>query len=484
MTNIKMPTTKDEQLAILNDPPKFQAILADSELTKQWDASRFAIAMKEGDFIPRDQMKEQLQITAAEMFGKDGKSPVAHADLDERGRPTLYGKDGQKLSTGHGAIYNKNSTGAKLETTWKPEERFDSIGEYCRAIWLDGAPGTKSQPDYKELTAKLNRNADIQNSFGSEVPGDGGFLIPEVMREDIMQLALEDAIVRPRAMVLPMSTLSLKIPAVDETSRVSSLSGGVTFSYTEEGSSITESQATFNRIELNARKLAGYFQVPNELLSDAPAFSAWFDSRIPAALAWNEDLNFIRGTGNGEPEGFLNSPAMVTVSAEAGQAVGSIVMENIASMYQRMFPESLSRAVWIADIAAFKNLATMGLVVGTGGGPVWQAGGYGMGAAAGPPATLYGRPIIFSEKVPAAGSIGSPGTAGAAGCLSFVDLSYYAIGDRQMAQIAASEHVAFQNDRTAFRILLRSDGRSWIRSALTPHNNGSTLSAFVQMPAQ
>lgn len=482
MTNIKMPTSKSELDNVLKDPEKIQAIFADSDLTKQWNTAQLDIAAREGDYVSKAELKEQLQMTAAEMFGKDGKSPVNHVEL-ENGKPVLYGKDGRKLANGKGAIYNKNAPGARLEKEWKPEEKFHSIGEYCRAIWLDGAPGSKSQPDYKELTAKLSRNADIQNSFGSEVPADGGFLIPEEMREDIMQLALESSVVRPNAMVLPMSTLSLKIPAVDETSRVSSLSGGITFSFTEEGSSITESQAAFSRVELNARKLAGYFQVPNELLADAPAFSAWFDSRIPEALAWWEDLYFMRGTGNGEPEGFLNSPAVVTISAEANQATGSIVLENVASMYQRMFPESLSRAVWIADIGAFRQLATMGLVVGTGGGPSWAAGGYGMGGAAAPPTTLYGRPVIFSEKVPAAGNTITP-TAGNAGCLSFVDLSYYAIGDRQTVQIAASEHVAFQNDRTAFRILERSDGRSWIRAALTPHNNGNTLSAFVQMPAQ
>lgn len=469
-----MPTNKSELDGILNDVDKIQAIYKDPATARQFLDASVAISARETGSEINNQIKEQAQIAVAEFYG-NGKAPNLRVEV-ENGAPVLYAKDGRKISSGKGAVYNRNAPGAALEREWKADEKFESIGEYCQAIRAKGTAGRG--PQSMKLLAKLDRVAEIQenlrNSFGSEVPADGGFLIPEVMREEILQLALEDSVVRPRASVYPMSTLSLKIPAVDETSRVSSLSGGVTFSFTEESTSITESQAAFSVVELNARKLAGYFQVPNELLNDAPAFSAWFDQRIPEALAWWEDVYFMTGTGNGEPEGFLKSPAMISITKETGQASNTIAVENVAGMYQRMLPQSLGKAVWIADIGAFKQLATMGLVVGTGGGPVWQGAGYGQGAVAGPPSTLYGRPIIFSEKVPALGS---------AGCLSFVDLSYYAIGDRQAVQLASSEHVAFQNDRTAFRIIERADGRSWIRQPLTPRNNGNTLSAFVQLPA-
>lgn len=478
MTSIKMPATKDELAVVLNDVEKIKTIFTDANLTKQFNDAQLAISAKEDGAVLNQQIKEQAQITLAEMLGSNGKTPANLTVEVENGKPSLYGKDGKKLHNGKGAIYNKYAPGAELERKWKATENkgleFSSVGEYCQAIFADGSSQGKAYPNSNLLRSKLDKVVEIQNSFGSEVPADGGFLIPEQMREEILQIALESAVVRPNAMVVPMSTLSLKLPAVDETSRVSSLSGGVTFSFTEESSSIAESQAAFSRIELNARKLAGYFQVPNELLADAPAFSGWFDQRIPEALAWYEDLYFMRGTGVGEPEGFLNSPAMITVNGEAGQATGTIVTENIAGMYQRMLPGSIKNAVWIADIAAFKQLATMGLVVGTGGGPVWMTGGYGAGVVGSPPMTIYGRPLIFSEKVPSLGT---------AGCLSFVDLGHYAIGDRQAVQIAASEHVAFQNDRTAYRLIERVDGRSWLRSALTPHNNGSTLSAFVQLAA-
>src|SRR5262249_12487899 len=130
-----------------------------------------------------------------------------------------------------------------------------------------------------------------------------------------------------------------------------------------------------------------YAEIPNELLADASAFSGFFEQRFPVAIAWFEDLGFLLGTGNGEPLGFINGPAVASVSAEAGQPTQTIVWENLVKMYARMLPQSLGSAIWIASIDTFPQLATMALSVGTGGGPVWIGSGYNPGntGASAPP---------------------------------------------------------------------------------------------------
>jgi HK97 family phage major capsid protein len=113
------------------------------------------------------------------------------------------------------------------------------------------------------------------------------------------------------------------------------------------------------------------------------------------------------------------------------------------------------------------ELFTMALSVGTGGSAVYLTN------AAGPaPVTILGRPVIVSEKM---------NTLGTRGDIAFVDLSYYLIGDRQVMQMDASEHVQFVNDMTVFRIISRVDGRPWLQSAITPQYNGPTLSPFVEL---
>jgi HK97 family phage major capsid protein len=120
----------------------------------------------------------------------------------------------------------------------------------------------------------------------------------------------------------------------------------------------------------------------------------------------------------------------------------------------------------------------MALSVGTGGGPVMLGsgmGGLGNSGAQSPPATILGLPMYISEKAP---------DLGTAGCVSLVNLDYYLIGDRQMMDLQVSDQFKFSTDKTAFRLIERVDGRPWIQSALTPHNNSSsTLSPFVQLAA-
>jgi HK97 family phage major capsid protein len=188
---------------------------------------------------------------------------------------------------------------------------------------------------------------------------------------------------------------------------------------------------------------------------------------FPEAIAWFEDIAFIDGSGVGEPLGFLNSPAMVSVSKETGQAATTIVWENLVKMYSRMLPSSLNNAVWIAHIDTFPELATMSLSVGTGGSAIWLSNGVGA-----PPMSILGRPVIFSEKME---------TLGTAGDIVLADLSHYLIGDRQAIQADTSPHYRFQTDMTSMRFIERVDGRPWLQSAITPQTGSNTLSPFVQL---
>ena len=487
MGKLKVPTDGDGLRELLSDPARLKAHFSPEAIadgtTKEFLDSYAAIYAKKNPDV-QDDVKTQVQSALFDMIRDNGggRSPLldlagnGKAPISFRaGRPSLdLSADGSgAVSRGRGAVYNKWSPGAQFEKTYREEDRFGSIGEYCQAIREEARPSAAN--NRKDLLQKLENVRQFQNSFGSEEPGAGGFLIPEIMRSELLQLALEDTVVRSRATVIPMSTLRVPIPTVDDISHTSSLFGGVQFYWAEESASLTESQATFGKVVLDAKKLTGFFKVPNELLADAPAFSGWFDSRIPAGLAWAEDVAFLTETGDGTPQGVISCPAAVIVNKEVGQASGTIVWENIVSMYQRMLPSSLKTAVWVADIGTFRELATMALSVGTGGGPIWIGSYGGPNGTDVPPMTILGRPVIFTEKVPALGTTGD---------ISFLDLSYYLIGDRQSVAVASSDQYAFQNDQTAYRIIERVDGRPWLQSTLTPHNGGNTLSAYVQLQAR
>ncbi len=314
-------------------------------------------------------------------------------------------------------------------------------------------------------------NLAVRNDYSSLDPSSGGFLIPEAFRSGLLMESLETSIVRPLATVLPMGSARLLVPVVDSTSNVSSVFGGVVGYWTAEGAELAESEAKFGRVVLDAKKLTARSDVPNELLMDnAGALDVMLTRGFSQAIAWFEDTAFINGVGGGEPLGFLNSDALVTVTKKAGQNNGTIFWENIIEMYSRMLPSSLGNAVWITNNDCFPELATMALSVGTGGGAIWMQTGSGS-----VPPTILGRPLLFSEKMPSIGS---------AGDICFCDFSHYLIGDRMEMRAESSIHAQFVNDVTVFRIIERVDGAPGLLSPITPQSGGPTLSAFVALGAR
>jgi len=467
---LTIPTSNTELEEMFHDPKVYAKIYADPETRDEFHR-KYAAAVMASDPELQAQLREQIQLGVGELVKANGEPrEKVGARLTASGRPEVtvgHGKGANVIGRGRGAIYNKASMGAALERAFPDDDDlFGSVGEICMAIKEEARPTANRAR--KDLMRKLENVRSFQNSFGSEDPGAGGFLIPEIMRSELLELAIEESIVRSRATVIPMSTLRVPIPTVDDTSHVSSLFGGVTFYWAEESSALPESQASFGKVVLDAKKLVGFFKVPNELLADAPAFSGWFENRIPAGLAWAEDVAFLAETGAGTPEGLINGPAYI---AQTRNTASNIKWVDLVTMYARMLPQSLSSAVWIASHDTFPQIAQLSLSQPG----IWLGGWAARDASDAPPVSIMGRPIFFTEKVPALGTLGD---------ISFVDLSYYLVGDRQAVAVSASEHFAFQNDQTAYRIIERVDGRPWLQTPLTPHNNSSlTLSAYVGLHA-
>jgi len=91
-----------------------------------------------------------------------------------------------------------------------------------------------------------------------------------------------------------------------------------------------------------------------------------------------------------------------------------------------------------------------------------------------PTMILFGIPIVVTEKLPALGTLGD---------VLLMDLRHYLVGDRQMVEIAYSDHFKFQNNQSAWRFVARVDGQPWVRSAITLADASSTLSPFVGLAA-
>ena len=231
-------------------------------------------------------------------------------------------------------------------------------------------------------------------------------LAPEELRSELVLASLEAAIVRPRAIVLPMGALRTALPVVVDTGRTVSGAtttalGGATFTWAAPGSSLTASAASYGRLVLEANSLKSYTGgVPNELVNDSPALDVYFRNTVPMAYAFAEDHAAIAGSGVGQPQGVLNSSAAVNVTR---QTSSKVTFTDIISMVTRMLPQSMARFVWLCSPDVLAQLLQVYLAVGspttqalpppgwlTGGGPSgWQ---------------LLGRPLYSTMCLPSARS--------------------------------------------------------------------------------
>lgn len=394
------------------------------------------------------QIAEGLQKGLADFLKENNAEGTVRPDL----RPEAAVK--------HGPHYNERAAGVAIDNI------VDDGYDYLHTLYHHHKQ--THGPGIDDKITKI-RNA----SFASSVPYEGGFLIPEILRSELLRIALEKSIMRSRARVIPMDSLRVPFPAIDTTTNATSVYGGIVTYWTEEGAALTQSAASFSRVVLDAKKLTAYTAVPNELVADSTiSFDAFIGQIFPEAMAFQEDFAFIQGTSAGEPLGILaaGNGATVVQAGQSGQFTKTIVWENVVNMYSRMLPQSLDRAVWLCSPDTLPQLYTMGLAVGTGGGPIFM--GFGEGGQT-PGMTLLGRPLIITEKAPALGT---------QGCLSFVDIGMYLIGDRMAMTASVSDQYLFGQDLVAFRLIERVDGRPWVQSAITPANGSSnTLSPYVQL---
>lgn len=440
MTNYNVPQDPAGFEEFLSDPKKVQDLVQSGQFGSAVKTYAANVAKKDSDIAA--QVRDEVQKGLASFLTDNGQDP---------NRVALGGKNSAKS-----ALYAKRAPGVQVDG------EYDGTADYFQTIWHNAYQSDKVR----------NRVSQLRNTAATYDPAGGGFLVPEQIRSELLQVSLENSVVRPRAQVIPMESQRLALPAVDSTSNVSSVFGGVVGYWTEEGGAATESEPKFAQVVLDAKKLTIYTEVTNELLSDSGgSFEAFLNANFGKALAFYEDDAFINGSGAGQPKGVLNADGKVGVTRNTSS---SIKFADIVSMYTRMLPGSLGNAVWVVAPDTIPELLNM--TVGPSGAPtspaVWLTNGQIVGA---PVMTIFGRPVIVSEKAPKLGS---------AGDISFVDFSFYLVGDRQMMTATSSPHFKFSSDKTAFKITERVDGRPWLQSAITPKNGSTnTLSAYVTLSA-
>jgi HK97 family phage major capsid protein len=343
---------------------------------------------------------------------------------------------------------------------------FRHLGDFANSVRL------ASMRSGGDMDPRL-RNAAV-STYGNEGTGaDGGFAVPPDFRSEILTKVFNEDSLLARTDRLQSSSNTLTLPT-DETTPWQT-SGGIQSYWTAEGAAKTQSKPSLGETTLKLHTLATLVPVTEELLEDAPAMSAYLNRKAPEKMDFKVSDAIVRGTGVGQPLGFLNSPALVTVAAEGAQTADTVNVTNLAKMWGRLPIQSRRTAIWIMHPDAEAQLPLMSLA----NQPVYMPPGGVSGAMYG---NLWGRPVIPHQTAETVGDVGD---------VMLVDLAQYLTvtktgngRDANGMRTDVSIHLWFDQDMVAFRFTMRVAGQPWWSAAITQRDGSNTQSPFIVLAAR
>jgi HK97 family phage major capsid protein len=304
------------------------------------------------------------------------------------------------------------------------------------------------------------------------VDAEGGFLVAPEFAPGVWQRTYEASQLASRCFDQPMTASNrLVVNAVDEDSRADgSRWGGIQSFWLGEAGTFTPSQPKFRQMELIAKKLIVLTYATDEQLVDGPAFSAYVDKVVPLELAFRVDDAIVNGSGAGQPLGYMNSGALLTIAKASGDTGAVISATDIFAMYARRWRGVGGNLAWLVNQDVESQLWNLIRGSGTAVELLYHApGDRGATLELG---SMMGIPIIRIEY---AATLGTPGD------IVLADLSQYYLARRSGVQMDTSIHVQFLTDQMAFRWKLRLDGQPAWKKPLTPKNGTNTVSPFVAL---
>ncbi len=328
--------------------------------------------------------------------------------------------------------------------------------------------GFRSFKEFLEVIDSGLNDPRLQKRTMTEgVPSSGGFLVPTEFAKQIFDISLESEIVRGKATVYPMSTLSMKIPANVIGDHSANLYGGMVANWKPETGALTEAAPTFRSMELTAHKLSCYAIASQELADDGIDLEQQISRIFANGLGWYLDRAFLTtGTGAGMPLAIKNSACLIVVDKEVGQTQDSILYENLTKMVSRIHPACFSNSSWVCHVSTIPSLLSLSVPVGTGGSfyPVLNESNGQF--------RMLTRPVIFTEKMNKLGDEFD---------ILLADFSQYGIGLRKDLRFEKSIAPHFSQDLIDYRAILRVDGQPLWNAPLTLADGSTTVSPFITL---
>ena len=328
--------------------------------------------------------------------------------------------------------WNKDPVKAAAMCAWLKNSAKLQLSRYARY-----------HAELAEEQEKLEKVLGVTKAAMQEdTDSEGGHLLPAPHEAEVLRALADEAVVRPLARKVTLTSKTLDWPGGDN---------AVTASIIAEEGTITESNETFTNKQLVAKKFAALGTASLELLQDSMInLLDYYLTVASEKIALLEDDEALEGDGTN----FTGiSAASGTNSVTAGGTAATLAKE-IGQVKFAGPQQSRRNAAWIM------NSQTAGYLVGVSdsdGRPLLNAEdigrilsrqvGEGVGLGEG---TILGNPVFTSDEI--AVTAGTPDTAN----VYYGNFRGLIFGDRTGIDFAVSEHVAFTTAQIKLRVIKRT----------------------------
>lgn len=313
-------------------------------------------------------------------------------------------------------------------------------GAYRFGRWLMATNGHAKSVDF------CNANGLILKAHSEGVNARGGFLVPDEFEQTIITLREKYGVFRQNAKVMPMSRDTLILPR---------RTGTITSYWTGETKAGTESDQTFDQVQLVAKKLFALTTVSNELSEDAIVNVA---DDLANEIAWEfskrEDEAGFLGNGTQSFGGIvglanaMGSAGVVDSSAGTNDLTTAITSVGISKLFAALPAYAMGRNCKLYCHKSVYHQVFERIALNAGGVTAGEI-------ASGVNPRFFGYEVVWSQVLPAATTT-TDGTVLA----YFGDLSMACyMGDRREMTLKLSDSAlnAFEQDEMAVRGTQRID---------------------------
>ena len=236
----------------------------------------------------------------------------------------------------------------------------------------------------------------------------------------------------------------------------------------DEGGQLTPQKFTNKLERMRIFKVGVFASITEEDLQNVPLLESRYMRRAPEVIEIQKVDDIIRGDGVSKPIGFTTADngARILVNRVTTSEIVFADLTNLEKQYWR--GGGGSNGIY------FTNQSTLGQIMqlqDPSGALIWKSS-RNDGLLGGPiHGTLFGRPLLVSEDMPALGDVGD---------LSLVNPEGYLFAEHTSGtRFAESMHFFFDADKSALRWLSQYGGRPVFTKPYSPREGGEDLSHFV-----